>query len=77
MTIRDEVLAALDAMDDQAQVYTLAIAQSQAARHPRPAPKPVLSLVTSDLDDRHLLSDTGSLHGVQLAARSRSPKKVK
>lgn len=78
MTIRDEVLAALEVMDDDAQLFTLKIAKSQAKLHPRPAPtKPVLSLVPSDFDDRHLLGDTCSLQSVQLATRGGAPKKVK
>lgn len=77
MNIREELLTAFDSMDDAAQLYTLGIAKGQVARHPRPAAKPVLSLVISDFDSRHLLREAPSFQNVKLTARSRAPKKVK
>jgi hypothetical protein len=77
MTIEEQVLAALRAMDDEAKEYTLEVAKGQARLWPAPARKPALSLVPLNPTHRFLLGGPSRLHDVHLTPVSRAPKQVK
>ncbi len=76
MTIENEILIAIRLMDDEAQRFTLATAQSQARLHPRPAARPHLALVGAQPGGGELLGVPRGLQNIKLAASRRSSKKI-
>lgn len=77
MSIEDDVMAELRAMDHTAKLFILEMSRRQAARHPDIAPRPVLTLVASNLRGRLLLGGAGGIKDGLHAPLSAAPKKIK